>query len=105
MLGLLGAAGCTPHDELVVEVTCATLCPCFADADEQAQCLGECQAELDPALVSDACFGCILTGLNPVLSLRSEVEDTGPAMETTTTSSTFGAVFAPNVLAMAHLYF
>lgn len=52
--------GCKPHDELVVDVVCETVCPCLVDPEDVDACRAECQAELDPADVPDACFGCVL---------------------------------------------
>jgi len=45
-----------------------------------------------------------LTGMNPIFSTSTEVEEMGPTLEVTTTSSSFGLVFQPNVFVMLHLY-
>jgi hypothetical protein len=55
-----GLVGCKTHDELVVDVVCSTICPCFADPGEEAECLAECESEINPGTVSDACFQCVL---------------------------------------------
>ena len=43
----MSSAGCKPHEELVVDVACQTVCSCF-DEDQLDSCITECHAELDP---------------------------------------------------------
>jgi hypothetical protein len=57
---LMAAAGCKPHDEVVVDVVCDALCTCYARADELAACQSDCRTHLAPASVSEACFDCVL---------------------------------------------
>jgi len=45
-----------------------------------------------------------LTASNPLVSFERDSQETGPGMETTTSSNTIGLVFAPNVVAMVHLF-
>jgi hypothetical protein len=60
MVLLASVVGCKTHDELVVDVLCTAICPCFSDPGEEAECLVECESELDPGAVSDECFQCVL---------------------------------------------
>ncbi|HUQ06020.1 MAG TPA: hypothetical protein VM261_26135 [Kofleriaceae bacterium] len=57
---LASLVGCKSHDELVVDVVCSSICPCFSDPGEASECLAECEAQIDPGTVSDACFQCVL---------------------------------------------
>lgn len=68
----LGA--CKTHDELKVDVVCQSVCPCFADPDEVDECVAECQVELSPNAISEACFSCVLEESDSCAALDESCE-------------------------------
>lgn len=55
-----GLVACKTHDELKIDVVCEAICPCFAPDDQLDACLAECRVDLNPNMISDACFSCVL---------------------------------------------
>ena len=70
----MSVAGCKTHDELVVDVACQTVCPCFSDEDQLESCIAQCQAQLDPSDVPDACFECLLEEGDACATLEARCE-------------------------------
>ena len=66
--------GCDIPPEVKAEMTCTTVCACFARPIDQQSCVDECIAQGNFAVIPEDCFECIQAHSNTCSTLEADCE-------------------------------